>query len=394
MIRGLSVNSSLVAFRQRRSLESNCWWFAHSIVRSTLSCISTLMSSSHLAVPVAPVLSPGRHHRSGSFVQCVKEALQGVPHAQFDLAQRCSQGDGLMRSDEEAAAWYRRASEHGDVEAENNLGVMYLQGKGVAQSDAEAMRRFESAAAQGNEDATRNIELMKRKFHECQTEASTGSAGGQYKLGRMYFDGILVAQNDARALEWIRKAADQRHPESVLFLGFLHQAGRGTQMSYAKAFLYYQQAVDAGCETAYAYLGALYRDGVGVEQSVSKAITLFETGAHQGRREAQYELGLLYLHGKGVDQSTGTAAKLFLQAAVQGLDGARRQLEDLQGEEAGQAQFELACVYETDQGAGARKWYTAAAQNGHRGAQEVLNGVGGIVFGSENALKVLQSSHS
>ena len=57
--------------------------------------------------------------------------------------------DGLASVDPaEAVKEYREAAEEGDAEAQSNLGVMYVKGQGVAQDDAEAVRWFRKAAEQ------------------------------------------------------------------------------------------------------------------------------------------------------------------------------------------------------------------------------------------------------
>ena len=40
-------------------------------------------------------------------------------------------GVGVEQDYAKAAAWYERASEQGNADAQNNLGVMYAEGKGV-----------------------------------------------------------------------------------------------------------------------------------------------------------------------------------------------------------------------------------------------------------------------
>ena len=61
---------------------------------------------------------------------------------------------------------------------------MYHKGKGVPQDDAEAVKWYRKAAEQGNADA-------------------------QNWLGWMYQNGKGVPPDDAEAVEWYRKAAEQ-----------------------------------------------------------------------------------------------------------------------------------------------------------------------------------------
>jgi TPR repeat protein len=54
---------------------------------------------------------------------------------------------GFPRDMQQAAAWYRKAAEQGDVGAQGILGVLYSMGQGVPRSDVEAYYWFDLAAA-------------------------------------------------------------------------------------------------------------------------------------------------------------------------------------------------------------------------------------------------------
>lgn len=81
----------------------------------------------------------------------------------------------------EASVFFARAARSGDVDAMNNLGMLYLQGKGVAQNRAKAMELFRQAASEGHAVAARNIAYM-------------------------YHHGLGVSQDLARATMWVRHA--------------------------------------------------------------------------------------------------------------------------------------------------------------------------------------------
>jgi hypothetical protein len=66
-------------------------------------------------------------------------------------------GKGIAEDDAEAARWYRKAAEQGQVEAQYNLGLMYDYGEGVVEDDAEAARWYRKAAEQGEVDAQNRL---------------------------------------------------------------------------------------------------------------------------------------------------------------------------------------------------------------------------------------------
>ena len=55
-------------------------------------------------------------------------------------------GKGFPRDMAEAAAWYRKAAEQGDVTAQATLGLLYSLGQGVLRSDVEAYFWLDLAA--------------------------------------------------------------------------------------------------------------------------------------------------------------------------------------------------------------------------------------------------------
>ena len=110
----------------------------------------------------------------------------------------------------EAARWFRKAAEQGDVDAQLLLGIMYDVGRGVAQDDREAVRWYLKAAEQGD-------------------------AGAQYFLGAMYKEGRGVKQDDREAVRWVRKAAEQGDAEAQYFLGVMYKEGRGVAQDYVQA---------------------------------------------------------------------------------------------------------------------------------------------------------------
>ena len=68
-----------------------------------------------------------------------------------------------------------------DASAQFNLGLMYANGEGVPQDDAEAVKWYLKAAEQGNVKA-------------------------QFNLGLMYDDGYGVAEDDVEAYAWFSVA--------------------------------------------------------------------------------------------------------------------------------------------------------------------------------------------
>lgn len=77
-----------------------------------------------------------------------KAAEKGDLSGQLHLAALYRDGGkGFPRDMEQAAVWYRKAAEQGDTGAQGILGVLYSYGQGVPHSDVEAYYWFDLAAA-------------------------------------------------------------------------------------------------------------------------------------------------------------------------------------------------------------------------------------------------------
>lgn len=176
--------------------------------------------------------------------------------------------EAIEKSEEsqyEAAKWYRKAAEQGDMEAQNNLGVCYAEGTGIRQNYQEAARWFRKAAEQGHMDA-------------------------QLNLGFCYAQGIGIGQNYQEAVKWFRKAAEQGNSWAQNCLGFCYDNGNGVKQNYQEAVKWYRRAAEQGNVNAQNNLGVCYAEGNGVKQDLQEAKKWFQKAAAQGNELAKKNL--------------------------------------------------------------------------------------------------------
>jgi len=76
--------------------------------------------------------------------------------------------------------------------------------------------------------------------------AQQGDAEAQWRLGTLYRNGDGVRQSDSDAVEWFRRAAEQRFVPAISALGSQYWAGRGVPQDYAKAYVWYDVALAEG----------------------------------------------------------------------------------------------------------------------------------------------------
>jgi uncharacterized protein len=167
------------------------------------------------------------------------------------------------------------------------------------------------------EDATSAYERgdYETALRIVQPLARQGNARAQYNLGTMYLIGTGVAQDNAEAVNWFRKAAAQGNAGAQYNLGGMYLNGQGVPPDQAEAARWYRKAADQGYANAQYNLGLMHFNGHGVPQDPALAASLYTKAANQGHSPAQGSLGLLYATGRGVPQDAVEAHKWFTLAA-------------------------------------------------------------------------------
>jgi hypothetical protein len=100
-----------------------------------------------------------------------------------------------------------RRADSGDASAQYQLGVMYDNGIGVPKNEAEAMRWWRRAADQGNKDAQSHVEPAQKGTHNASrtlVPEQASVAAEQAHIARVQRD---AAEEDNKRLRARRKAA-------------------------------------------------------------------------------------------------------------------------------------------------------------------------------------------
>jgi TPR repeat protein len=97
-----------------------------------------------------------------------------------------------------------------------------------------------------------------------------------------------------------------------LYLGWMHQSGKGTPMDLDKAEHWYRQALEADPSRASYYLATVYKD----RNKLDQAREWFEASVYHDYAPAMYQLGQIHRFGYGVsiDEKKGWA---FIDRAAQ-----------------------------------------------------------------------------
>jgi len=139
-----------------------------------------------------PASGTGVTQNNVEAVRWLRAAAQaGDPRAMANLGFLYTQGlGGLVRNDAEAARWFQRGADAGDRRAMTGLGVMYQAGRGGLKRDPVSAVRWFQAAAIDNDPLS-----------------NQGDTRAMMHLALMYLTGRGIAQSDAEAIRWLRRAA-------------------------------------------------------------------------------------------------------------------------------------------------------------------------------------------
>lgn len=174
-------------------------------------------------------------------------AESGVSQAQSAIAYLYATGLGAVQSDTEALAWFTKAAEEGDADAQNNLGVIYAKG-GTKATREQAIKWYLEAARRGHRGAQQNLvalnnDKLERKVaapadaSAVQLKAYDGEPLYQFLYGMSFLVGNGTQEVDEyAAVNWIQKAADQGYPPAEYQLGQLYLEGRGLSPDQDRAY--------------------------------------------------------------------------------------------------------------------------------------------------------------
>ncbi|MBB3236315.1 hypothetical protein FHS20_003193 [Phyllobacterium endophyticum] len=239
----------------------------------------------------------------------------GDAAAQVLLAEILARGLGVPTNMQESAKWYGKAAEQGLAEAQFRYGVILLQGKYAPKDSKRAKELMKAAADAGNAPAQFNfgqILLQERPgasgienaYPWFQKAADKGLPDAEYAISQILANGTLkIPRDDAKARQYLAKAAVKGYDTAQLDLGTWLVAGRGGARNYKAGFGWMLRAATGGNVAAQARLAKLYRDGLGVEGDFIKAAAWYIVAKRAGLNDPELESFMA-----GLDDSQTQAA--------------------------------------------------------------------------------------
>ena len=250
----------------------------------------------------------------------IKLADEGDVNAQLLLGYSYLYGENGVKVDyDKSFEYYAKAAMQNDNVGLNNLGSLYYSGIGVSRNPAKAAILFEKAADLGNTEAAVN-------------------------LGFILISGNGAQKNPTLAMDYFESAAKAKNPTAEFMLGYAYYTGKLRAQDYNKAAPLIRSAAAAGFDEAQYILAQMYMKGLGYPQNYGNAVKNLKLAVSQGSVEAMMILGNILALGEQYTKDVYTAHVMFNLAAVRGMPGAaeRRSVleEKMKIEEILQAQSE------------------------------------------------------
>ena len=217
---------------------------------------------------------------SGSLERQLLAAEHGDVFAQYELAKRYHEGNGVEKNIHQAFNWYLKAAGHGHVEAQFITATILDKGStGIEPNSEEAYKWYSKAAAQGHSQAQAEISsgrwnnlvpkiridgdnitfaeshsehvsnkspFTREKLEKLTTQADEGDVDAQYDLGIRYYSGDGVDKDFEQAIKWFLMAAEQDDAQAQFNLGIMYGRGEGTGKDVNKSMQWLKKAAEQG----------------------------------------------------------------------------------------------------------------------------------------------------
>jgi len=213
-----------------------------------------------------------------------RAAQQGHPLAMFNLALHYRDGTGAIQRDvSQAAEWFGRSAESGNVSAMVGLADALFDGRGVTWNPRRAIEWYQRAADSGSSIA--KVRLGQAYYRGGYSWASTSN----------------VPRDFGHALLWFNRAVDSGDNVAQYHIAMIMEAGDGLPNPQPEiAERYWRLAAQGGNSSAQVQFAERLKEGfllIKQENGSREAIGLLERAMAQGSPRAAFDLALIYREG-------------------------------------------------------------------------------------------------
>lgn len=263
-------------------------------------------------------------------------ANNGVPVAQYLLGVCYDNGFGITQDLESATNWYKLAAEQGVLEAQCDYGIACTTQNNMH----EAFKWLSQSAEQGYARAQYtlgwnygSINNVKEALYWMEKAAEQDFVMAKLQLGNIYVNGPSVFQDFDSAVEIFEDLAKQNNAIAQYNLAVCYSKSIGVDLNYEKALEYVKKSAEQEYAPALVELGGVYCSGLpilDIPQNYNRAMELYHKAAEQGFPMAQIMIGRMYENGWGVQRSIEKSQEWYEKAEKQGYSIQQLQQEYLQ----------------------------------------------------------------
>jgi uncharacterized protein len=193
-----------------------------------------------------------------------KAARQGNANAMFNLGAAYYNGEGVRVDDTLAYAWFLLSSEAGNTSGQDAakrsqgehgpggfneaclaIGEMYEKGEDLPRDLRLAAAWYQKAGERGQKQAQISLALLSMAAkeygearHWCEAAAKERYSPAYFCLGYLHQNGFGVAKNPKEAFHWYQQGAQGGHTASMQVLAQMYATGEGTRLDRPEALLW------------------------------------------------------------------------------------------------------------------------------------------------------------
>ena len=153
--------------------------------------------------------------------------------------------------------------------------------------------------------------------------AEGGNVAAQEKIAELYSIGIGVIRDRKKGHYWYKEAAEQGDVKSILAVGIAYVKGDLEKKDERKGKVFIENAVARGIKEGRYWLGFIYENGIGTAVDLKKAYEFYLVNAKELKSpRAAIAIGILYEHGSGLEKNLFEATKWHMIAHEFGVPSA------------------------------------------------------------------------
>ncbi|KZM41581.1 hypothetical protein OA92_14425 [Marinomonas sp. SBI22] len=253
-------------------------------------------------------------------------------------------GEGREEDDDKACSLFEKAAQFNIPSAQNSLGNCYEFGIGKIKSLDLAMYWYKKAADQGNSLAIQNIadleleipyvenrnnnpiprlvnhqncKLAETRAQQNDNDDIPSKSEAIFLVGLCYHDHLGFKQNDSKAYDWFKRAAETNIAEAQFQVGYYLFKGKGIKANKSRAIYWFNLAAAQKNHQAEFYLGEYYYMGYTNKKDYTQSFYWFEKAANGGSIEGMLRLSESYKDGKGTEKNDALATYWLQEASKQ-----------------------------------------------------------------------------